>query len=148
MDLRLRTRNVEAATLVEIGGEIDLQSAPQLRAGLLKTSDVPSPHVVIDLSEVSFIDSTGVGVLVGALKRARANGGEVHFCGVQARVRRVLEITGLLGLLPIFESRDAALEAWNDSPTGNPITGNPITGNPMLAPDMAAPVIATEASHE
>ncbi len=111
MDLRLRVRNTGAVTLVEIGGEIDLHSAPQLRAALSKTSEVPPSRVVIDLSEVTFIDSTGIGVLVGALKRAREGGGALHFCGVQSRVRRVFEITGLLRLLPLFDTREAALTA-------------------------------------
>ncbi len=112
MDLRLRVRNIGAAALVETGGEIDLHSAPQLRAALLKVSEAPAPQVVVDLGEVTFIDSTGIGVLVGALKRARESGGDVHFCGVQSRVRRVFEITGLLRVLPLFESRDAALSAF------------------------------------
>lgn len=112
MDLRLRVRHIGAAALVETGGEIDLHSAPQLRAALLKACEMPAPRIVVDLSEVTFIDSTGIGVLVGALKRARESGGEVHFCGIQTRVRRVFEITGLLRVLPLFESRDAALEAF------------------------------------
>jgi anti-sigma B factor antagonist len=112
MDLRLRVRQIGAAALVEIGGEIDLHSAPQLRAALLKAGEGEAPRLVVDLSEVTFIDSTGIGVLVGALKRARESGGDVHFCGVQARVRRVFEITGLIHGLPLFESRDAALTAF------------------------------------
>ncbi len=112
MDLRLRTRNLGAAELVEISGELDLHAAPPLRAALLKATEGEKSRVLLDLSEVTFLDSTGVGVLVEALKRARARGGEVHFCGAGARVKRVFEITGLLRVLPLFDSRDAALDAW------------------------------------
>ncbi len=113
MDLRLRVKNIGAATLLEVGGEIDLHSAPQLRAALLKTGEGVAPRWIIDLSEVIFIDSTGIGVLVGALKRAREAGGEVHFCGAATRVKRVFEITGLSRVLPLFDTRDAAISAWN-----------------------------------
>lgn len=128
MDLRLRVKSWGEVAIVDIGGEIDLHSAPQLRAALLKCTEGEKPRVLLDLSEVIFIDSTGVGALVGALKRARQNGGDVHFCGVQARVRRVFEITGLLRLLPLFESRQAALSAWKTA--------------------LETPEILAEASHE
>ena len=123
MDLRLRVRNLENVTSIEIGGEIDLHSAPQLRVALLKSTEAiegAAPRVLVDLSEVTFVDSTGVGVLVGALKRARENGGDLHFCGAKARVQRVFEITGLLRLLPLFDSREAALEAWISVPADTP----------------------------
>lgn len=111
MDLQLRVKIVGEATVVEVRGEIDLHWAPQLRAALIKAAQVESPRVVVDLSEVSFLDSTGIGVLVGALKRVREKGGVLHFCGAASRVRRVFEITGLMQALPIFESREAALAA-------------------------------------
>ena len=129
MDLRLRMRNLGGTAVVEVGGEIDLHSAPQLRATLLKPTEGEKPRLVVDLSEVSFIDSTGIGVLVEALKRAREAGGALHFCGASPRVRRVFEITGLLRVLPLFESREAALAAWSapqsetktDSPAGSKV---------------------------
>ncbi len=119
MDLRLRVGTQGEATVVEIGGEIDLHVAPRLRAELLRAGEGDSPRVVVDLSEVSFLDSTGIGVLVGALKRVREKGGALNFCGVQSRVRRVFEITGLMRALPIFESREAALTAlWEEKADG------------------------------
>ena len=129
MDLRMRVRHEGEVVVVEVGGEIDLHSAPQLRAELVKateplktaektaeagktvSSDLRAPRVVVDLNEVSFLDSTGIGVLVGALKRARERGGALHFCNAQARVKRVFEITGLMRALPLHESREAALLA-------------------------------------
>ncbi|RYG63980.1 anti-sigma factor antagonist [bacterium] len=115
MDLRMRVKTQGIATVVEVGGEIDLHSAPQLRAELLKAVEAVTPRVVIDLGEVTFIDSTGIGVLVGALKRAREKGGALNFCGIQSRVKRVFEITGLMSALPLFESREAATQAFGES---------------------------------
>lgn len=125
MDLRLRTRpsgaatagQSESATVVEVAGELDLHSAPQLRAELVRAveNNASPPRVVVDLSGVTFLDSTGVGVLVGALKRARQANGSLHFCGAQPRVRRVFEITGLIGALPLFSTRGEALDAFDSS---------------------------------
>lgn len=125
MDLRLRTRPAasyaregirEGATVVEVAGELDLHSAPQLRAELTRAleNSVP-PRVIVDLSGVNFIDSTGVGVLIGALKRAREADGKLLFCNPQPRVCRVFEITGLVGALPLFSTREAALAAFDSS---------------------------------
>jgi anti-sigma B factor antagonist len=113
MDLRLRVRTQNDTSVIEVSGEIDLHSAPQLRAELLKLAEGAKPRFVIDLGEVSFIDSTGIGVLVGALKRSREKSGSVHFCGAQSRVRRVFEITGLMRALPLFDSREAAIAAFD-----------------------------------
>ena len=108
MDLRLRIRTHNEVVTVEVGGEIDLHSAPQLRAELVKAAESARPRIVVDLADVTFIDSTGIGVLVGGLKRAREKGGSLAFSSVQPRVKRVLEITGLLRALPLYASREAA----------------------------------------
>ena len=129
MDLRLRTRPSAAPSksvaLVEVAGELDLHSAPQLRAELSRAieSNAP-PHIVVDLAGVTFLDSTGVGVLVGALKRASEAQGALHFCSAQKRVRRVFEITGLIGALPLFTTREEAFAAFeeenNSAPESDP----------------------------
>lgn len=121
MDLRLRTRppvahSREVATIIEVAGELDLHSAPQLRAETARAIESQSsPRIIVDLSGVTFLDSTGVGVLVGALKRAREANGALQFCGAQTRVSRVFEITGLIGALPLFKTREEALAAFEPS---------------------------------
>ena len=127
MDLRLRTRPSAAPSksvaLVEVAGELDLHSAPQLRAELGRAIESHAmPRIVVDLAGVTFLDSTGVGVLVGALKKAREAQGALHFCGAQTRVRRVFEITGLIGALPLFSTRDEALAAFGESEAEAPET--------------------------
>ena len=112
MDLRLRVRAVEGAMVLEIGGEIDLHSAPPLKTELARLADAPGALVAVDLSEVTFLDSTGIGTLVGGLKKTRENGGTLVFFGARPRVKRVFEITGLLRALPLFDNRELALEAF------------------------------------
>jgi len=96
---------------VEVAGELEMHSAPHLRQELLQACEGSEPRVLVDLSGLSFIDSTGIGVLVGALKRARENGGSLVLVCASERIRRVFEITGLLQALPLYASKPEALEA-------------------------------------
>jgi putative ATPase len=109
MELNLRTYNSpESSTILEVQGEVELHNAPKLRAQLHLLCGSPNPRVIVDLGQVSFIDSTGIGVLVGALKRAREASGDLIIVGARDRVHRIFEITGLLGALPLAKTVDEA----------------------------------------
>ena len=107
MDLRLRTQERDGAVIVDVRGEVELHSAPQLREELHRVC-AGDACVVVDLSGVTFIDSTGLGVLIGGLKRARENGSLSLVCP-QSRVRRVFEITGLTQVFTFFDELDEAV---------------------------------------
>ena len=81
-------------------GELDVATAADLRAGLLEAMAVTN-EIVVDLSELGFIDSTGIGVLVGAAKRLTAEGGEIRLQGVRPPTMRVFEVTGVDRLIDI-----------------------------------------------
>jgi|SRR5579871_1275757 len=89
----------DTATLA-ISGEVDIASAPGLRDQLQRLN---ARNVVVDLSGVTFIDSTGLGVLVAALKRAREAGGQLTLRAPTRSTRKVLDITGLSQLVTIEE---------------------------------------------
>lgn len=111
MEIGLHIYEKNGAKIVEAKGDIELHNAPRLREELRPICETDKVRCVIDLSGVPFIDSTGVGVLVGALKRAREHGGTLTLACPQPRVRRVFEITGLLTALPIFDSLEEAAAA-------------------------------------
>ena len=75
MDLTLTTREEGDRTVVVVGGEIDVYTAPKLREQLVDLVNAGRYHLVIDMEAVDFLDSTGLGVLVGGLKRVRAHDG-------------------------------------------------------------------------
>ncbi len=90
--------------LVRASGELDLAAVPSLEA-VLATS---GSRVVVDLRDVTFLDASGLGVLVTASDRARRAGGAVRLVGASSQVRRVVTITRLDGVLGLFDSmRDA-----------------------------------------
>ena len=99
-------------TVVAFGGEIDLVTAPTVRVTLGEQVDRDSLRLlVIDLSEVSFLDSTGIAAIAFAIRLSSDRGVAIRLCCVQPHVRRVLEITGLADLWPLFDSRAAAASA-------------------------------------
>jgi anti-sigma B factor antagonist len=108
METQLRTYEDDGAQVVEIHGDVELHCAAQVREELRRACEARGVRCIVDMSGVPFIDSTGVGVLVGALKRVREQDGTFAIANPQPRVRRVFEITGLLDALPIYDSLASA----------------------------------------
>jgi len=87
---------------VSVRGELDVATSPGLRGELHALVERGARSVTLDLSGTTFIDSSGLGVLVGALKRLREAGGEsIALSGMQDQVRKVFEITGLTTLFTV-----------------------------------------------
>ncbi|MBD8870912.1 STAS domain-containing protein [Nocardioides donggukensis] len=108
MDLTLVTRDADGVTIVAVEGEIDVYTAPKLRD---KISDLVGAGVydlIIDMSGVEFLDSTGLGVLVGGLKKVRAHNGSLQLICNQDRLLKIFRITGLAKVFTIHDSPEAA----------------------------------------
>jgi anti-sigma B factor antagonist len=111
VDLSLSTRTVGDRTVVEVGGEIDVYTAPKLREQLVELVNDGNYHLVVDMEGVDFLDSTGLGVLVGGLKRVRAHEGSLRLVCNQERILKIFRITGLTKVFPIHTSVDEAVAA-------------------------------------
>jgi anti-sigma B factor antagonist len=106
------------AFLVELEGEADLYTAPELKQELLHVIDNGARAIVVDLTRASFIDSTTLGVLLGGLKRLRSGGGRmVIVCG-DRNIRKIFEITLLDRVFPIAETREEAIARIGDPQPG------------------------------
>lgn len=81
--------------MVTVGGEIDLYTAPQLRDALVGALEDGARRLVIDMSRVEFCDSTGISVLLSAMKRSRDKEGDLELVAPKPAVTKVLEVTGL-----------------------------------------------------
>ena len=97
-----------------VHGDADLHAAPELRERLGAAIDSGADMVVVDLSDTSFLDSTALGVLLGALKRLRENDGQIQLVVSRPEIRRIFEITLLDQILPLQETRANALAAASD----------------------------------
>lgn len=109
MDLTLTTREAEGRTIVAVGGEIDVYTAPKLRDKITELVAAGVYDLVVDMESVEFLDSTGLGVLVGGLKKVRANQGSLQLVCTQDRLLKIFRITGLAKVFVIHDSVDAAL---------------------------------------
>ena len=108
--IEVKTEVLEDATIVKPIGEIDLSRAPSLRHHLNEAQATKPSSLVIDLSEVPYMDSSGVATLVEAMQIARRNKSRIILCAMQERVRSIFEIARLDAVFTIVENREVALE--------------------------------------
>lgn len=111
MDLTLESREIDGRTVVAVGGEIDVYTAPRLRDTITSLVAAGKYDLVIDLSAVEFLDSTGLGVLVGGLKKVRAHDGSLALVCNQDRLLKIFRITGLAKVFAIHADQESALSA-------------------------------------
>ena len=96
-------------TVFAVAGDADLHSAPEFRERLRRAIDGGATILVLDLSETTLVDSTSLGVFLGAMKRLRNHGGEIRLVVPRPEIRRVFEITMLDGIFPLFETQTQAI---------------------------------------
>lgn len=99
------------ATVVTVQGEVDVYTAPKLREEIQRLFDGGAKHVAVDLAGVAYMDSSGLGVLIGALKRAREAGGNLVVAAPTPRIARILDVTGLSRIFGVRASIDEAVQA-------------------------------------
>src|ERR1700710_3114873 len=109
VDLSLETRQSDDVTIIEVGGEIDVYTAPKLRDKITELVGNGDYHLVIDMEKVDFLDSTGLGVLVGGLKKVRAHDGSMRLICNQERLLKIFRVTGLAKVFAIHGSQADAL---------------------------------------
>jgi anti-sigma B factor antagonist len=110
-DLRITEHDLgRDASLLELEGQVDLYSAPAFKERMLGAIERGKTHLVVDLTKVDFMDSTGLSVLVGSWKRVRPAEGSVTIVSERDEIRRLFELVGLERAFAILSSRDEAIE--------------------------------------
>ncbi len=104
MELNISTSSQGGHAVVTASGELDLYTAPRLQTALAALLREPVDRVVVDLSGVEFCDSTGMNVLLAAMKRVKENGGTFELAAPRPAVRRILQVTGLDTVFDIHEA--------------------------------------------
>ena len=104
--MKISSRSQQDVAVVTVGGEIDLYTAPQLRDELVGTLEDGARRLVVDMSRVEFCDSTGISVLLSAMKRSRDKGGDLELVAPKPAVVKVLEVTGLNEVFVIHSDLD------------------------------------------
>jgi anti-sigma B factor antagonist len=109
VDLKLDHHNKDGIEIVDVEGEIDVYTAPRLRELLIDLVGNGHYQLVVNMEKVEFLDSTGLGVLVGGLKRVRAHDGSLDLVCTQERILKIFRITGLTKVFGIHTTVDEAI---------------------------------------
>lgn len=99
MNIKIDATENEGEYLVSVSGELDLYTAPELKQVVEPVAASGEHDLIIDLSELSYMDSTGLGIFVGTLKDLNKHNKELHVLGVNDRILKLFEITGLRDLM-------------------------------------------------
>ncbi len=108
----------ECLRVVTVAGEVDLDTAPTLEAILLAALTPNVSDVIVDLKEVTLLDSTGLSALVKALHVASDRGGTIRLTGAARSVRKVLSITALDRIMPMYDDVTAAIASCGQQSGG------------------------------
>ena len=100
--------------ILAVRGEIDLFTAPELKQVLADSIENGRVRIVIDLTDTTFLDSTALGVLIGAVKRLRSRDGALAIVNVDENIAKTFEITGLDQIFTIRATRDDAIAALDE----------------------------------
>ena len=111
MDLKLGHYARDGIEVIDVQGEIDIYTAPRLRELLINLVSEGNYQLVVNLDKVGFLDSAGLGVLAGGLRRVRAHDGWLELVCTQQPILKIFRITGLTEVFGIYETVDQAIAA-------------------------------------
>lgn len=116
MAFRLTTRNLGDVTVIDLSGRLELGEGSVVLRETLQSISARGAKVLINLTEVSFLDTSGLGELVSAHTRAQHEGTDVKLSGIPKRVEKLFQMTGLDRILDIYNDEADALHSWAESP--------------------------------
>ncbi|ADC51014.1 MULTISPECIES: anti-sigma F factor antagonist [Alkalihalophilus] len=111
MSLVMDLERKGSVLLVRLEGELDHHTAEKLRKQVEgHLTDASVKHIVLNLEQLSFMDSSGLGVILGRYKQVKANGGEMVVCAISPAVKRLFEMSGLFKIIRLEENEQFALK--------------------------------------
>ncbi|KKL84962.1 hypothetical protein LCGC14_1959510 [marine sediment metagenome] len=102
MDIKIDVKEAKGIPVIEVHGEVDVYTAPKLKSRILDLTDSQKYDLIIDLNGVEFMDSSGLGVLVGALKRVAPHKGSITLVLNRPNILKIFKITGLDKVFKIY----------------------------------------------
>lgn len=110
MELEIAIDRSDEGCVLTLSGEVDLYTAPNLKQAIVDIVDDGCTSLVLDLEQVSFIDSSGLGVLISGLRRVKEHGGTLRLVCTKDSILKIFRITGLDKVFPVFATADEARE--------------------------------------
>ena len=112
--MELTSNQIKDINVLELSGSFDIYTATMVRNWMEQATAASPANIVVDLSDVHFIDSTALATLVQGIKRARQHQGDIRLSGLRQPVRMVLELTRLDKVFEIYGTKEAAIEAFDE----------------------------------
>lgn len=103
MDLTINVRHDGTVPIIDLSGEVDAYTSARFREAMVDLIESGAANLIVSMMKVEYIDSSGLGALVGGLKRSTENGGRIYIVCDNPQIRKVFEITGLEKVFPIYE---------------------------------------------
>jgi anti-sigma B factor antagonist len=119
--VRIDVAHVHGLTVVAPEGELDARTSAEIKDALADLVQQGHTRLIVDLGHVPYVDSSGLGAIVAAMKRARAAQGDLMLCALQNEVRLILELTGLTKQMAVHPGRQEAMASWRSSPMAPPL---------------------------
>lgn len=112
MSLQLQVRHARNVLIVRLAGELDHHSAAQVRSSIESEFEKGIYyHLVLNLADLDFMDSSGLGVILGRYKKVTELGGRMTLCSIQPSIYRLMEMSGLFRILSIYDDEKSAISA-------------------------------------
>jgi anti-sigma B factor antagonist len=115
MDLRIVVRKQDGFGIIELAGELDAYTCSRMRDTMIEVIDGGTSTLIVSMLKVEYIDSSGLGTLVGGLKRASESNGRIGIVCTSPQIRKVFEITGLVRVFPLYDTEEEAVREMSRS---------------------------------
>ncbi|MDT8306218.1 MAG: STAS domain-containing protein [Anaerolineae bacterium] len=115
--MELIDRRENDVRILQLSGRFDTYTADSVRRWIESNTDAPPAQIVVNLQDVSFVDSTGLATLVQGMKRSRQHGGDLLLCHLQQPVRLIFELTRLDRAFEVLPTEEDAVAAFNTPQT-------------------------------
>jgi len=110
MDLRIKVKKSDVVPVIELSGELDAYTCTRFREAMIEVIEDGNSSLIVSMEHVDYIDSSGLGTLVGGLKRASERSGKIGIICRNPQIKKVFEITGLDRVFPLFDSEEEAIK--------------------------------------
>jgi anti-sigma B factor antagonist len=110
LDIKVETKQIKNSHIISVQGEIDVYTSPRVKETINELIEKENYNLIINLEEVRYIDSTGLGVLIGALKKVREHNGSINLICTNPQIKKIFNITGLVKIFGIFKNEEEATD--------------------------------------
>ena len=111
-NLEVELKEKDGIAILELGGEIDSLNSSEIGRLIMAYLERGNTKIIVSLKDVTYLDSSGLGILIGGMNKTKEKGGMFKLCGLQNAVRKVFEMAKLVEIFEIHDTEEAALKSF------------------------------------